>query len=140
MGVDHVWCWLGVVLAQADLESVRGVGDAAVAGLLPDAGGVVLPGQMTAASEVVALDGSRGSCEPLGTARPGFPSHIALDLTHEDVEGRSPGVPEKLESVAVLVGLQDHVLARVVPTDHIVGLLVGGGREGSRVTHSVDVH
>ena len=130
---------LGGVLAQADLEGVRSVGDAAVAGLLPDAGGVVLPSQMVAPSEVVALDGSRGACEPLCAASAGLPPHVTLDLTDEDVEGWSARAPVKLESVAALVRLQDHVLASVVTTDHIVRLLVGGGGERGSVTHSVDV-
>ena len=130
------WCW-GGVQAEADLESVRSVGDAAVADLLPDTDGVVLPGQVVTSSEVVALDGSSSSCEPLGAARPRLPPHIALQLTDSDVEFWSPSGPEKLQSVAVLVGLQDHVLSIVHTTDHVVGLLVRGGSEGSCVAQSV---
>ena len=123
----------GSVQAEADLESVCTVGDAAVACLLPDTDGVVLARQVVTSSEVVALDSSSNSCEPLGAPRPRLPPHIALQLTHSDVEVWSPSGPEELESVAVLVSLQDHVLPRVLATDHVVGLLVRGGGERSCV-------
>ena len=137
MGVDG---GRGGVLPEADLEGVRSVGDAAEADLLPDTDGVVLARQVVTSSKVVALDGSRSSSEPLGAARPRLPPHIALQLTHSDVEVWSPCGPEKLESVAALASLQDHVLPRVLTTDHVVGLLVRGGCEGSCVAESVLVY
>ena len=93
MGGDHGW---GGGLAQAELEGVRSVGDAAVAGLLPDAGCVVLPSQMVTPSEVVALDGSCGACEPLGAASAGLPPHVTLDLTDLDRPAWSSSQPVEI--------------------------------------------
>ena len=53
------------VQAEADLESIGCVGDAAEASLLPDTDGVVLASQVVTSRPVVALHRACSPCEPL---------------------------------------------------------------------------
>ena len=110
----------GSVQAEADLESVCTVGDAAVADLLPDADGVVLASEVVTSSKVVTLNSSSEPSEPLSAARLGLPPHVALNLTDSDVPGGRARAPLELEGVAGRRSLQYHVLAEVVTADHVV--------------------
>ena len=71
----------GRVESHAHFEGVGRVLDVAVARLLPDTDGVVLVGEMSSSSKVIALESSRHSCEPLAAPGPRPPPHVALNLT-----------------------------------------------------------
>lgn len=96
-----------------------GVGDGAVALLSPDAVVVLLVGEVEALLVVVGVQCAGGSCEVLKTPGSRFPWSGAGDLHDLDTPGVFHGVvPGDGELVALVPGLQDHVVPGVGPADH----------------------